>query len=232
MIVSVCAIPTGFMPSLPMNASEKLRATKQGVVPAPAIRTSSSPRLSPVLESAHRARLPWTWLLAWLLALGTAGLLSTSCSSRQVRAAERYHYRFEHGKTALIQDNLAWAPSHAPDPVHRAIEAGNELQGRPYRYGGGHARFEDSGYDCSGTVSYVLNKAGLLSSPLTSSAFLDYGKPGHGRWITIYAREGHAFVTIAGLRLDTGGTNEDTGPQWKPFSRKTSSFVVRHPPGL
>lgn len=170
-------------------------------------------------------------VLASLAMIATTGLLS-SCSSGQVRATERYHFNFAYGKTAILEQNRAWAPSHAPEPVHRAIAAGNALQGRPYRYGGGHARFEDSGYDCSGTVSYVLHKAGLLDRTMTSKEFLDYGKPGHGRWITIYARDGHAFVTIAGLRLDTGGTFQDTGPRWKPQSRKTSSFMVRHPPGL
>ncbi len=152
--------------------------------------------------------------------------------SSQVKAPDRYHYNFVYGQTALIQDGRAWAPNGAPPQVHRAIDGGNALQGFPYRYGGGHASFDDTGYDCSGTVSYVLNKAGLLDRTMTSSDFLTYGKPGHGRWITIYARKGHVFMTICGLRIDTGGTKEDTGPRWKPFGRKTSAFVVRHPPGF
>ncbi len=165
------------------------------------------------------------------ISLGLATVLS-SCSSTQVRAEERYHYNFVHGKTALVRNGYARAPRKAPEAVHRAIAAGNALQGRPYRYGGGHAQFEDSGYDCSGTVSYLLHKAGLLDRTMTSSEFLTYGNRGPGRWITIYAREGHVFMTIAGLRIDTGGTKEDTGPQWKPFGRKTSKFILRHPPGL
>jgi hypothetical protein len=156
----------------------------------------------------------------------------TSCTPSQVRAPERYHYQFVHGKTALLQGQQAWAPKKAPLPVHHAMEAGNALQGRPYHWGGGHASIEDTGYDCSGTVSYVLNKAGLLNGTMTSSGFMNYGEAGHGRWITIYAREGHVFITVAGLRIDTGGTQQDTGPRWKPNSRKTSAFVVRHPHGF
>lgn len=158
----------------------------------------------------------------------------SSCSvlPSQKRAPERYHYNFVHGQTALVQNGVAWAPSHAPAPVHRAMEAGNALQGKPYLWGGGHASFEDKGYDCSGTVSNVLHKAGLLNRTMTSSEFMNYGNAGPGRWITIYARDGHVFMTIAGLRIDTGGTLKDTGPRWKPTSRKTSAFIVRHPPGL
>lgn len=159
-------------------------------------------------------------------------MLLASCSSGQVSAGERYHYNFTHGKTALIQASRAWAPRRAPRAVHQAIAAGNELQHFPYRYGGGHAHVEDTGYDCSGAVSYVLNRAGLLDGTMTSQGFLEYGKPGPGRWITIYVRDGHVFITIAGLRLDTGGTYKDTGPRWKPYERRTSKFFVRHPPGL
>lgn len=183
-----------------------------------------------LMHSNHNSGKP---MIATLTSLSVGlSLAITSCSSTQVRAGDRYHYNFQYGKTALVQNGQAWAPNHAPSAVHRAIAAGNALQGRPYRYGGGHASFEDSGYDCSGTVSYVLHKAGLLDRTMTSRNFLEYGEPGPGRWITIYAREGHVFLTIAGLRIDTGGTLQDTGPRWKPFGRKTSKFVVRHPPGF
>lgn len=191
-----------------------------------------------MIGSSPRNHSPYRLIMFTILTSMSAGiaLAFSSCSmsshSSQVRAQERYHYNFVHGQTALIQHGVAWAPTKAPAPVHRAMEAGNLLQGKPYRWGGGHASFEDTGYDCSGTVSNILHKAGLTSRTMTSSEFKNYGSPGHGRWITIYARDGHVFMTIAGLRIDTGGTKEDTGPVWKPFSRKTSSFIVRHPPGL
>ena len=181
--------------------------------------------------SSKRKRSPLMITTLTSMSMGIV-MAFTSCSPSQVRAPERYHYQFIHGKTALVQGQRAWAPRHAPMPVHHAMEAGNSLQGRPYRYGGGHRSFDDTGYDCSGTVSYVLNRAGLLNRTMTSSEFMNYGEAGHGRWITIYAREGHVFMTVAGLRIDTGGTRKDTGPRWKPSSRKTSAFVVRHPPGL
>jgi peptidoglycan hydrolase-like protein with peptidoglycan-binding domain len=113
--------------------------------------------------------------------------------------------------------------------VQRAIAAADRIATLPYRYGGGHGSFNDSGYDCSGSVSYVLHGAGLLSSPLDSTALMSYGAPGPGRHITIYANSGHAFMTIDGRRFDTGyGGN---GNRWASGSRPTGGYVVRHPPG-
>ena len=161
------------------------------------------------------------------------GMVMALCScSNQVRAPKSYHYQYAPGKTALVRSGYARAPKRAPRPVHHAIEAGNALQGKPYRWGGGHGSFEDSAYDCSGAVSHILHRAGLLNRTMDSREFMHYGKPGAGRWITIYARDGHVFATIAGLRIDTGGPRISAGPRWKPFSRETSAFVVRHPPGL
>ncbi len=154
-----------------------------------------------------------------------------SCSS-QVKARKPVSYRFEHGRTALLKNGVAYAPRNAPPAVKRAIAAGNRLQGKPYKWGGGHGRHLDDGYDCSGTVSYVLREAGLLRGSLPSSGFFKYGKKGEGRWITIYIRKGHVFVTVAGLRLDTGGPGARTGPRWKPETRQSVGHVMRHPRGL
>jgi hypothetical protein len=107
------------------------------------------------------------------------------------------------GKTAHLRFGKAAAPKNAPLAVKRAIWAANQRRHKPYRYGGGHKSFDDRGYDCSGTISYVLGAAGLISSPMSSTEFRSYGDSGPGRWITIYAREGHTFAVIAGLRLDT-----------------------------
>ena len=154
-----------------------------------------------------------------------------SCA-RQVKATEPVSYRFEHGRTAMLKDGLAYAPRKAPPAVIRAIAAGNRLQGKPYKWGGGHARHKDSGYDCSGTVSYVLREAGLLNGSMPSSGYFQYGKRGHGDWITVYVRKGHVFLTIAGLRLDTGGPHNRQGPRWRPETRQGKGHIVRHPPGL
>jgi peptidoglycan hydrolase-like protein with peptidoglycan-binding domain len=121
--------------------------------------------------------------------------------------------------------------SGLPAAVSRAIAAANRIAGRPYRFGGGHRSFSDSGYDCSGSVSYVLHGAGRLGSPLDSSALMSYGAAGAGRWITIYANPGHAYMVIRGRRYDTTGRSE-SGSRWQQVDRSSAGYVVRHPPGL
>ena len=116
------------------------------------------------------------------------------------------------------------------------INAANSVARKPYVYGGGHGRladetFVDSAYDCSGSVSFALAAAGLVDSPMDSSALARFGKAGRGRWVTIYANAGHAFMTVAGLRFDTSGRDTD-GSRWQAQSRTVAGFVVRHPPGL
>jgi hypothetical protein len=112
-----------------------------------------------------------------------------------------------------------------------AISAANHIARLPYRLGGGHGSFQDSGYDCSGSVSYVLHAARALTTPMDSSQLEGYGLPGHGRWISIYANAGHAFMTIGHHRYDTSG-QAASGSRWQPHGRSGSGYVVRHPPGL
>jgi putative peptidoglycan binding protein len=114
---------------------------------------------------------------------------------------------------------------------HRLISAANRIATAPYKYGGGHGTYHDSGYDCSGSVSYALHYAGLLRTPLDSSGFMSYGLPGRGRHITIYASPGHAFMTVDGRRFDTSAIRE-TGSRWTGTPRSSSGYTVRHPPGL
>lgn len=154
-----------------------------------------------------------------------------SCSS-QVKAKGPITYRFISGKTVLLKSGTAFAPKKAPSTVKKAVAAGNRLQGKPYKWGGGHATKIDSGYDCSGSVSYVLREAGLLKGSLTSKSFFRYGKKGPGKWITLYIRDGHVFMTVAGLRLDTGGPGQESGPRWKPETRQGRGHVMRHPAGF
>jgi hypothetical protein len=139
------------------------------------------------------------------------------------------------GNVARLRFGKAAAPKHAPLPVKRAIWAGNQLRHKRYRYGGGHKSFDDHCYDCSGTISYVLGAAGLLSSPISSTEFRSFGESGAGKWITIYAREGHTFAVIAGLRLDTTPYGRYTGkwaPRWYAAYRPPDGFDARHPIGL
>jgi len=128
------------------------------------------------------------------------------------------------GRTAL-------APRDAPQEVKDAIAAANRITSKPYKYGGGHGRWEDTGYDCSGAISYALHGAGLLDRALDSSGFESYGESGEGAWITVYANSGHAYVVIAGLRFDTSGAGEE-GPRWRTEERSSRGYVVRHPAGL
>jgi len=143
---------------------------------------------------------------------------------------------------AKVVNGKAVAPSDAPPQVKRLIAAGNRIVTKPYKYGGGHARIEDTGYDCSGTLSYALIKAGLLKgSPLDSTGFMGWGEKGPGKWISVYAHGGHAYVMIAGLRLDTGsrdpngaryGQAPGSGPRWNKAPRSDSGYKVRHPAGF
>ena len=153
-----------------------------------------------------------------------------SCAS-QVKAKRPVSYHFQSGRTAMLKGGIAYAPRNAPAAVKRAIAAGNRLQRMPYKWGGGHARLTDSGYDCSGSVSYVLREAGLIRGSIPSANFFDYGKKGEGKWITIYARKGHVFMTVAGLRLDTGGPGGESGPRWKTATRQGRGHIMRHPRG-
>jgi hypothetical protein len=135
------------------------------------------------------------------------------------------------GKRAeVISTGEAAAPFDAPPVVIEVVQAANQIALTPYRWGGGHGAWRDKGYDCSGSVSFALAAAGLLNTPLTSGLFMSYGAPGPGKWITIYANAGHIFMTVAGLRFDTGGLR--SGTRWQAAMRPTGGFVVRHPPGF
>ena len=138
------------------------------------------------------------------------------------------------GSRARYIKGLAAAPMAAPAAVQEMIWAANEIIGLPYIFGGGHASFESPGYDCSGTVSFALHGAALLKTPEDSSEFESYGSHGIGRWVTIFANPGHAYVDIAGLRLDTSAADDPSnqqGPRWRPLRRANAGYVLRHPVG-
>jgi cell wall-associated NlpC family hydrolase len=133
------------------------------------------------------------------------------------------------GRTAI-------APESAPQQVKDAIAAANRITRKPYRYGGGHGSFEDSGYDCSGAVSYALRGAGLISRPMDSRELMRWGSAGAGEWITVYSNPDHAYVVIAGLRFDTSRAyskkTTESGPRWRDTQRPASGYTARHPAGL
>jgi hypothetical protein len=136
-------------------------------------------------------------------------------------------------RTKLIR-GVAYAPAAAPLRVKQLIWSVNTILGKPYVYGGGHGRFNDRGYDCSGLVSYAMHAAGLLKTPMSAPAFFRFGTYGAGRWITLWVRSGHVFAVVGGLRLDTTPypSRGVEGPRWRPQMRDTAAFTARHPAGL
>ena len=134
-------------------------------------------------------------------------------------------------KAVVGEDGLATAPESAPPLVQAIVEAGNRIATKPYKYGGGHGKWEDSGYDCSGSMSYAFHGAGLLDKALDSTGFMSWGAPGKGEWVTIYAKGSHAYMVVAGLRFDTSG-RANQGTRWQADMRSSSGYTIRHPEGL
>ncbi|MEA2283454.1 MAG: hypothetical protein QOK21_4061 [Solirubrobacteraceae bacterium] len=136
------------------------------------------------------------------------------------------------GRATLNSDGTAVAPANAPAQVTSVIAAANRIVGKPYKYGGGHATWEDTGYDCSGSESYALHGGGFVKAPLTSSSYESWGRAGRGTWITSYANSGHSYLVVAGLRFDTGWHGGGSGPRWSAEMRPSDGYVVRHPAGF
>jgi peptidoglycan hydrolase-like protein with peptidoglycan-binding domain len=128
-------------------------------------------------------------------------------------------------------DGLAVAPAGAPPQVQAIIAAGNQIASKPYVFGGGHGKWNDVGYDCSGSVSYALHGAGLLDAAMPSGSFVNWGDAGPGQWVTIYANGGHIYMVVAGLRFDTSGRSVHN-TRWQAEQRSADGYTVRHPPGL
>ncbi|TMK58602.1 MAG: hypothetical protein E6G51_02300 [Actinobacteria bacterium] len=134
---------------------------------------------------------------------------------------------------AILVNGRAVPPADAPPAVKKVIAAANKIRTKPYIYGGGHGRWWDAGYDCSGAVSFALHGGSLIDTPMPSGSLAGWGSTGKGRWITVYANGGHAYAVIAGLRWDTAGTTNGTGPRWHKSLRAQASgpFTARHPDG-
>ncbi len=217
--------------------------------------TALSPQqLRPVSAHVDKSSVRLHPQVVHVTGVGTDGFTSPSAdaepssSSSSARAAsdaeiERELAAFKHdlrsasgvpvGQSAGVQaDGTAVAPLEAPSVVAAVIQAGNAIARTPYKWGGGHGAWADTGYDCSGSVSFALAGAGLLNTPLDSTGFEHWGSAGPGRWITVYANSVHAFMVVAGLRFDTGGLTGPKGTRWQPTMRSTAGFVARHPPGL
>ena len=135
-------------------------------------------------------------------------------------------------EATALPNGIALPPLEAPEAVRQMIEAGNQIARTPYLWGGGHGKWVDTGYDCSGSVSFVLASAGHLDSPLASGPLMSWGEPGPGKWVTIYSSPGHVYMEVAGVRFDTSGASQ-TGSRWQNELRgRRPGFVARHPSGL
>jgi peptidoglycan hydrolase-like protein with peptidoglycan-binding domain len=134
-------------------------------------------------------------------------------------------------EAGLGDDGFAVAPTDAPQEVKDVIDAGNKIAKKPYKYGGGHAKLNDSGYDCSGSISYALRKAGLMEDSMPSGAMMKFGERGRGKWITIRANSGHAYMIVAGLRFDTSARKRG-GTRWTTKMRSAGGYTARHPAGF
>jgi hypothetical protein len=165
-----------------------------------------------------------------ILALAPSGA-SASCDGGGLTPAE-VDMCTPMPKARLLANGMLIPPRSAPPRVKAVIAAANKIRTKPYIYGGGHARWWDKGYDCSGSVSYALHGGKFLASPLPSGPLERWGLEGEGRWISVYANSGHAYAVIAGYRWDTSGnTDGKTGPSWHEDLRDNVGYVVRHPAG-
>lgn len=208
-------------------------ATTPAVPPHAAPVTAKTPNVTytgPVYEkTATGAVVPY-------VVPAPAGEGSASGGAAVAASAEGKPDLLVPGSMARYVDGLAAAPMSAPAAVQAIVWAGNQLIGLPYIYGGGHdATFISPGYDCSGTVSFALHGAALLTAPEDSSEFMVWGAAGVGRWVTIFSNPGHAYMTVAGLRLDTSSADDpsnEQGPRWRPLRPANAGFTVRHPIGL
>jgi hypothetical protein len=175
-------------------------------------------------------------LPAFAHADGTGGIGTGSAppgSNAPAPASDLAHPTVAGTRTKLVK-GVAYAPAAAPLRVKQLIWSVNTILGKPYVYGGGHGRFNDRGYDCSGLVSYAMHAAGLLKTPMSAPGFFRFGSYGAGRWITLWVRSGHVFAVVGGLRLDTTPypSRGVEGPRWRPQMRDTAAFTPRHPAGL
>ncbi len=165
------------------------------------------------------------------VAVAAPGSASAKCTGGGLSPAE-IDVCTPTAKAKLLSSGTLIPPKSAPARVKQVIAAANKITRKPYVYGGGHARWYDRGYDCSGSVSFALHGGRFLESPLPSGPMEEWGEEGEGRWITVFTNPGHAYAVIAGVRFDTSGdSGGETGPRWHEDLRDDAGYVARHPAG-
>jgi hypothetical protein len=159
------------------------------------------------------------------LKLGGAGALAATGGGG--------YYWYNQVPLLHFDGHYAHASTSHPPVIHYIVAYANELVDKPYRLGGGHKALFDDAFDCSGSVSHILNRAGLLVGPLNSTSFVNYGLAGPGAYVTLFVKpRQHVFMSVCGLRFDTTGGKAGEGPRWRAYARNAAGFLNRHPPGL
>ncbi|MBK8092608.1 MAG: C40 family peptidase [Verrucomicrobiaceae bacterium] len=161
---------------------------------------------------------------AFLLLFCDGSLASSTASGSRTKPATILIKR-PHGLMLAVADEQ-------PDKIKNVVYAANRIIGKPYKWGGGHLKRLDSGYDCSGAISYALSEAGIIPGSKHCREYLQFGRPGKGRWLTLWVHEKHIFMTIFGRTFDVCVNKTKTGPRWVPTGRSTAGFQPRHIPGL
>ncbi|MBK5220089.1 MAG: C40 family peptidase [Thermoleophilia bacterium] len=164
------------------------------------------------------------------IAVAAPGSASAACTTGGMSPAE-IDICTPTAKAKLLDNGMLIPPKSAPARVKKVIAAANKIRSKPYIYGGGHARWWDKGYDCSGAVSYALHGGEFLEAPMPSGPMEKWALSGEGRWITVYTNPGHAYAVIAGYRWDTSGDSGESGPRWHEDLRDNVGFLSRHPAG-
>jgi cell wall-associated NlpC family hydrolase len=240
---------TATLPPTPPPAQSVPAAS--GAVLAEMTRVQGTPRAVTAIARRHARRAAREE--ARLRAIARARAAAAARRAAAARAAATLPYWQDQGAASVASSapsspaEAAWlqggrggwvepsgyarAPANAPPAIQQVIAAGNQIARAPYLWGGGHGEWQDKGYDCSGSVSYALAAGGMLGYTLTSGQLMDWGAPGPGKWLTIYANKGHVFMYVAGLRFDTSGAG-DHASRWQLAPRTAAGFVARHYPGL
>jgi cell wall-associated NlpC family hydrolase len=237
-VAPAAATPTGTTPATtapaihlsPITAKSR-RLTYSG----PIYQRTATGEVVPYVPTAPGAQLTGATGGSTATAAKTTSAVRSSAAEVTATAAAPQPQLLVPGALARYVNGYAAAPMSAPEAVQKVIWAGNEIIGLPYVFGGGHGSFVSSGYDCSGTVSYALHGGNFLTTPMDSSEFMKWGSHGAGRWIAVFGNAGHAYMDVAGLRLDTSAADDPTnqqGPRWRPLRAENGGYTVRHPLGL
>ena len=209
--------------------------------PRAEVKAAHKAELPPLPKPRPKLSEPVAGQIGYDAASATTGAAAPEDKTRQAHRAglghARAHRRPERDQRRDEERDGARqrrrAPAaRGPNAVLKIIEAGNAIARTPYKWGGGHGRFLDTGYDCSGSVSFALYAAGLIDGPSESGGLMSWGKAGPGKWVTLYSSPGHVYMEVAGIRFDTSGAKA-TGSRWQNDLRgQRAGFVARHPPGL